>query len=47
MSCAWFKGWSQLHHQPVLKFLHFFPANLQAKTAGILELVDNEACFIL
>ena len=41
------KGWSQLHHQPVLKFPHFFPASLQAKTAEISKLVDEEAGSIL
>ena len=24
--CFWFKGWNQLHHQPVLKFPLFLPA---------------------
>ena len=47
MSCSLFKGRNQLNHQPVLKFSHFFPANLQAKTAGISKLVDDEAGFIL
>ena len=47
MTCTQFKGWNQLYHQPVLKFSHFFPASLQAKTAGISKLVDNEADSIL
>ena len=33
--CISFKGQNQPYHQPVLKFPHFFPASLQAKTAGI------------
>jgi len=47
MFCSYFKGWNQLNHQPVLKFPHFFPASLQAKTAGISKLVDDEAISIL
>ena len=31
----------------ILKFRLFFPASLQAKTAGISNLVDDEAGFIL
>ena len=31
----------------ILKFSHFFPATLQAKTAGISNLVDDEAGSIL
>ena len=45
--CFYFKGWNQLNHQPVLKFPHFFPASLQAKTVRISKLVDDEACSIL
>ena len=35
MTFSKFKGWNQLNHQPGLKFPYFFPASLQAKTAGI------------
>ena len=41
------EGWNQPNHQPVLKFPHFFPASLQAKTEGISKLVDDEAGSIL
>ena len=41
------KNWNQLNHQPVLKLPHFFPASLQAKTAGISKLVDDKAGSIL
>ena len=41
--CFQFKGWNQLHHQPDLKFPLFFPASLQAKTAGISKSVDVKA----
>ena len=34
-----FKGLDQSYHQPVLKFPHFFPASLPAKTAGISKLL--------
>ena len=47
MSCSSFRGWNQLNHQPDLKFPHFFTASLQAKTAGISKLVDDEAGSIL
>ena len=47
MSCSLFKGWNQLNHHPVLKFPHFFPASLQAKTVGISKLVDDKADSIL
>ena len=47
MICSQFKGWNQRNHQPVLKFPHFFPASLQAKTAEISKLVDDEAGSIL
>ena len=30
-----------------MKFPYFFPTSLQAKTAGISKLVDDEACSIL
>ena len=43
VSCSKFKGWNQLNHQPVLKLPHFFPGSLQAKTAGISKLVNDEA----
>ena len=36
-----------LNHQPVLKFPNFFPVSLQAKTAEISKLVDDEAGSIL
>ena len=36
-----------VNHQPVLKFLHFFPASLQATTMGISKLVDDKAGSIL
>ena len=45
--CFQFKGWNQPQHQPVLKFPHFNPASLQAKTAGISKLVDDKAGSIL
>ena len=47
MTCSQFKGWSQLNHQPILKFPHFFPAGLQAKTEEILKLLDYEAGLVL
>ena len=47
MSCSYFKGCNQLNHQLVLKFLGFFPVSLNAKTAGVSKLVDDEAGSIL
>ena len=47
MTFSLFKGWNQLNHQPVSKFLHFFLASLQTKTAGISKLVDDEDGSIL
>ena len=39
--CFYFKGWNQLHHQPVLKFTLILPAGWQEKSAGISKLVDD------
>ena len=36
-----------LNNQPVLKFQHFIPASLKAKTAGISKIVDDKAGSIL
>ena len=42
-----FKGWNQIHHQPVLKFPLFLLARQQEKSAGISKLVDDQDGSIL
>ena len=47
MTCSYFKRWNKLTHQPVMKFPHSFSTSLQAKTAGISKLGDDEVGSIL